>query len=104
MRRLPISVASQRGVSRLAADAGESRLALTSHGRVVAIVDDPGRLDEDLRRVREAAVAVLDVAAARLSERSTHVGIEEACARLGVPYERVVERAAQLQEAGRAAG
>ena len=96
MKRVPMSVASRQGVSRLANDATEARVALTSHGRVVAVVDSAERLDEDARRMREAAAFVLDSAAQRLSERSEHMSLEQACTRLGVSIDRVRARAAEL--------
>ncbi len=97
-KRLPMSLAAQRGVSRLAADAEESRIALTSHGRVVAVVDSAARLDEDARKMREAAAAVLDVAAERLYDRSARFSLEEACSRLGLSVDRVRARADEMRQ------
>jgi K+-transporting ATPase KdpF subunit len=47
-------------------------VVLTSHGRPVAIVDSAERLDEDLRRVREATRSVVE-AAADMAQRPVHL-------------------------------
>lgn len=95
--RIPISVASKRGVSHLATAAAEDRLVLTSHGRPVAVVDSAERLDEDARTMREAATLVIDGAAHRLSERSAHFDLAAACDQLGIDVDRVLARAAELK-------
>lgn len=93
-----MSLASRRGVSRLASEASEARVALTSHGRVVAVVDSAERIDEDARKMREAAAAVLESAAERLQERSVRFDLEAACAKLGISPDRVRARAAEMRQ------
>lgn len=82
--RVPISVAARRGVSKLAADAAERRVILTNHGHVVAVVDNAERLDNDLRVVREASLAVIDAAAELVWQRSAKVSLDEVCDKLGI--------------------
>jgi hypothetical protein len=60
---LPVSLAVRKGVSALAELSGDKRVALTSHGRVVAVVDSPDRVDAEVREVSEAAWAVVEAAA-----------------------------------------
>lgn len=98
MKRVPMSLASRHGVSRLASDASEARIALTNHGRIVAVVDSAERLDEDARKMREAAAVVLDSAAERLYDRSAHFSLEDACARLGISPDRVRARADEMRQ------
>ena len=91
---MPMSVASRKGVSAVAAAADEQRVVLTSHGRVVAVVESAERLDEQARQVREARLAVLDAAADLLSARGSKHSLDDVCARLGIDPVRVRERAA----------
>ncbi len=91
---MPMSVASRKGVSAVAAAADEQRVVLTSHGRVVAVVESAERLDEQARQVREARLAVLDAAAHLLSARGSKHSLDDVCARLGIDPVRVRERAA----------
>lgn len=93
-----MSLASRHGVSRLAAEASEGRIVLTSHGRPVAVVDSAERIDEDARKMREAAACVLDSASERLYERSVKFNLAEACAKLGVSQERVLARAEEMRQ------
>ena len=93
--RMPITVASRRGVSSVVGAAGDQRVALTSHGRVVAVVDSAERIDDSLRGVREAALAILDAAADVVSGRSAKLDLDEVCARVGVDVETVRRRVAE---------
>jgi prevent-host-death family protein len=89
---MPITTASNKGVSALAAAAESERVILTNHGRPVAVVDSAERIDETVRLVREATSAVLDWAASRVSERGGTMSFEELCARAGVDAAVVVAR------------
>ena len=92
--RVPINAAAKRGVSSLAALANDERVVLTVHGRPVAVVDTAERLDEDLRRLREAARAVVDAAADRaLGHRPATLALDDVCARLGIDPAAVRARA-----------
>ena len=93
-RRMPVTIASRKGVSGLVSEAAEQRVVLTSHGRPVAVVDSAERLDESARRMREAALAVLDAAADLVASRSATFSLDEVCAKLGVDADRVRSRAA----------
>ena len=92
--RMPITVASRKGVSGVAAAAEDQRVVLTNHGRAVAVVDSAERIDDDLRRLREASVAVLDAAANLVSQRSSTLHLDDVCARLGLSADTVRSRVA----------
>lgn len=91
---MPVAIASRKGVSKLAAEAEEHRVVLTSHGRPVAVVDSAERLDEDLRRVREASRSVVEAAGEIALGRSSLFTLEDVCAKLNLDPERVRSRAA----------
>lgn len=90
---MPVTTASRKGVSKLAAEAGKSRVVLTSHGRPIAVVDSAERLDEDLRRVREASRSVVETAGELALGRSNKFTLEDVCAKLNIDPLRVRERA-----------
>jgi prevent-host-death family protein len=92
--RMPVTTASRKGVSKLAAEAEEHRVILTSHGRPVAVVDSAERLDEDLRLVREASWSVVEAAGDLALGRSNRFALEEVCAKLNVDPRRVRASAA----------
>lgn len=92
--RMPVATASRKGVSKLAAEAEKHRVVLTSHGRPVAVVDSAERLDEDLRRVREASRSVVEAAAELVLGRSNRLTLEDVCAKLNIDPQRVRARAA----------
>lgn len=94
---LPVSLAARKGVSKLAELSVDNRVALTSHGRVVAVVDSPERVDVEVGNLREAAWAVLDAAASLALQRPTQYSLDEVCTKLGVDADRVRERAARLR-------
>ncbi|PXX68779.1 hypothetical protein DFR70_102465 [Nocardia tenerifensis] len=93
--RVPITTASRKGVSGLVAASEEQRVILTSHGRAVAVVDSADRIDEDLRKIREAKLAILDAAADLASNRTRTFDLAEVCVRLGVDEARVRAIAAE---------
>lgn len=90
---MPVTTASRKGVSKLAAEAEKSRVVLTSHGRPIAVVDSAERLDEDLRRVREASRSVVETAGELALGRSNKFTLEDVCAKLNIDPLRVRERA-----------
>jgi hypothetical protein len=94
---LPVSLAASRGVSALAQLSEEKRVALTSHGRVVAVVDSPARVDAEVREVRDAAWAVVEAAADLVSQRSHRYSLDDLCAKVGINPNQVRERADQLR-------
>lgn len=94
---VPMSVAASKGVSALAQLSEDKRVALTSHGRVVAVVDSPARVDAEVREVRDAAWAVMEAAADLVSQRTRRYNLDEVCAKVGVDVDRVRERAGQLR-------
>lgn len=87
--RMPVSTASRKGVSGVVSAAEQQRVILTSHGRAVAVVDSAEHLDEDMRRIREASLAVLDAAADLVSGRSKKFSLDEVCARLGMDADQI---------------
>jgi prevent-host-death family protein len=98
--RLPIAAASRKGVSGLVAASEEQRVILTSHGRPVAVVDSAERIDEDIRKIREAKLAILDAAADLASQRSRKFSLSEVCDRLDVDEARVRALAAERTAQG----
>jgi PHD/YefM family antitoxin component YafN of YafNO toxin-antitoxin module len=94
--RMPISVVARKGISALAHSAEDRRILLTSHGWTIAVVDSAERLDEDIRKVREAARLVTDNAASLLASRSTQLSLQEVCDRIGIDIAAVRDRAVQL--------
>lgn len=97
---VPMSIAARKGVSALAEMTEDKRVALTSHGRVVAVVDSPARVDDEVRAVRDAAWAVVEASADLVAQRARRYSLEEICAKVGVDASRVRERAQQLRAAG----
>ncbi|MCV7043217.1 hypothetical protein H7J08_00805 [Mycobacterium frederiksbergense] len=95
---VPVSLAASKGVSALAEMSESKRVALTSHGRVVAVVDSPARVDAEVREVRDAAWAVVEAAADLVTQRSRRYSLDELCAKAGVDVERVRERSARLRD------
>jgi len=96
--RMPVSVASRKGVSALTHEVDGYRVVLTSLGRAVAVVDSAERIDEDLRKIREAARLVVESLAETVKDRSTMFDLDDVCARLGVQVADVRARAQQLQK------
>ena len=94
--RMPVSIASRKGVSALANEAADHRVILTSLGRAVAVVDSAERIDEDLRRMREAARTVVEAAAEFVAGRTTVLSLDEVCTRLGLTKAAVEAKAADL--------
>lgn len=97
--RMPVSIASRKGVSALTREVAGQRVVLTSLGRAVAVVDSAERIDEDLRKIREASRLVVESVAEIAKGRSTMLDLDEACMRLGVNVADVRARAQQLQNA-----
>lgn len=96
--RMPVSIASRKGVSALTHEVAGYRVVLTSLGRAVAVVDSAERIDEDLRKIREAARLVVESLAETVKDRSTMFDLNDVCARLGVQVADVRARAQQLQK------
>jgi hypothetical protein len=94
--RMPVSVAARKGVSALTHEAAEHRIILTSLGRAVAVVDSAERLDEDLRRLRDAARIVVGAYADMAASRAQRFSLADACAQLGLSAEAVESRAAEF--------
>ncbi len=95
--RMPISSASRKGISAIAAEAEHHRVLLTSHGRPVAVVDSAERLDEVLRSIREAARSVVEVAGDRALVQTKGFSLSEVCDRLGLDVNAVHKRAGELR-------
>lgn len=93
--RMPVSTASRKGVSGVVHASDDARVVLTSHGRPVAVVDAAERLDEDVRKLREASLAVVDAAANLVAGRTKTFNLDEVCARVGVDAAEVRRLAAE---------
>jgi len=98
--RVPITVASQRGVSWLSENAATRRILLTRFGKVASVVDSAERLDETAARVDEAAQVIIDAFSGVAAGRTLPNSLDEMCARLRLDPAKVRERANEL--AGRA--
>lgn len=96
--RVPISVASQRGVSWLSETAAERRVVLTRFGAVQAVVDSAERIDEGAARIRDGARLVVERYAEAGLGRANTVALADACAKLGLDPARVRTRAEALRE------
>jgi PHD/YefM family antitoxin component YafN of YafNO toxin-antitoxin module len=96
--RMSISTAARKGISAVAAAAADQRVVLTSLGRPVAVVDSAERLDEEVRRLREGARAVVDAYADLAGDREPRRSLAELCVRLGLDESTVRERAARLRD------
>lgn len=96
--RVPMSVASTKGVSWLADTAAEQRVILTRFGSPHAVVDSAERLDADAVLLRDASRAVVDNYADRAGDVSEFRSLDEVCSKLGLDPERVRARAAELQD------
>jgi len=94
---VPVSVAAGKGVSALAEMSENKRVALTSHGRVVAVVDSPARVDAEVREVRDAAWAIVEAAADLVAQRARRYTLDELCEKVGLDTDRVRERSARLR-------
>lgn len=97
--RVPISVASKRGVSWLSETAAERRVVLTRFGAAQAVVDSAERIDDGAVRIREAARLVVERYAQAGLDRSQTATLADACAKLGVDPARVRARAEALRHA-----
>ena len=96
--RMPVSVGSRKGLSSVVAAAEKGRVVITSHGRPVAVVDSAERLDEDLRKLRVAAGAVMEFAATTAVEAAgKRWDLDAVCTRIGIDSSRVRERATNSQ-------
>lgn len=96
--RVPISVASRRGVSWLSETAAGRRVVLTRFGAVQAVVDSAERIDEGAARIRDAARLVVERYAEAGLGRANTVALADACAKLGLDPARVRARAEALRE------
>lgn len=94
--RVPITVASQRGVSWLNENAATRRILLTRFGKVSAVVDSPERLDDTAARVVEAAHAVIDAFSGVAASRTLPNSLDDVCKRLNIDPARVRQRADEL--------
>lgn len=96
--RMPVSVGSRKGLSKVVSTAEEQRVLLTNHGRVVAVVDSAERLDEDLRRLREAADTVIEMAVSgAVEDAGKRWDLDAVCDRLGLDGSVVRDRARSVK-------
>lgn len=96
--RMPVSVGSRKGLSKVVSTAEEQRVLLTNHGRVVAVVDSAERLDEDLRRLREAADTVIEMAVSgAVEDAGKRWDLDAVCDRLGLDVSVVRDRARSVK-------
>jgi len=98
MQRIPLTTARRLGLTRLVDLAGAEPVLITRYGNPAAVLCSAEWADEDLHRMREAALTALDAAADLVARRSPRHTLDEACERLGVDAGEVRRRAAQLAE------
>ena len=92
--RMPVSIGSRKGLSKVVSTAEEQRVLLNSHGRVVAVVDSAERLDGDLRRLREAADSVIEFATVEAGRNAgERWDLTAVCERLGLDSSVIRDRA-----------
>lgn len=99
--RVPITVASKKGVSWLNETAAHRRVLLTRHNRVNSVVDSAERLDETARVVQTARREVVEAFSDLASARTTGLSLSEVCAELGLDEARVRARARELADGQR---
>ena len=93
--RMPMSVASRRGISGVAAQAESEPLVLTSHGRAVAFLESGAHREQSALLLRNAAAAVIDAAADLVAGRVERSTRDETCERLGIDPARIRARSAK---------
>jgi prevent-host-death family protein len=76
------TVAARRGLGFVTSEAQERPVRLTSHGKPVAVVVSAAEYDEQRRRLREAELKILEVAATLVADRSTMLSTSAAKERL----------------------
>lgn len=99
--RVPITVASKKGVSWLNETAAHRRVLLTRHNRVNSVVDSAERLDETARLVQTTRREVVDAFSDLASTRTTGLSLSKVCAELGLDEARVHARARELADGQR---
>jgi len=95
--RVPISVASKRGVSWLNATAAAQRVVLTRFGTPQAVVDSAERIDNGAARIRDAARVVVERYADAGLDRAEKASLADVCAKLGLDPTRVRARVEVLR-------
>lgn len=94
--RVPITVASQRGVSWLNEHAATRRILLTRFGKVSSVVDSAERLDESAARIDDAAQVVIDAFSGVAASRTLPNSLDDVCKRLNLDPDKIRERATEL--------
>lgn len=88
--RVPINVASRKGVSWLADSSARQPIVLTKFGNPVAMVASRDDLEALNRAVSDAASSVLGAAADVTADRAKFsFSLDDACARLGLDADEV---------------
>ena len=96
--RVPIQVASQRGISWLNDQAASRRILLTRFGKVSAVIDSAQRIDESVARLESASREVVATFCDRATARTPAVDLETLCSRLGLDPAKVRQRAAEMAD------
>lgn len=98
MQRIPMTTARRLGLAALGDLTTASPILLTRWGQPVAVLSSAEWVDEDVRRMREAVLIMLDAAEDLVAERRPRHTLDEVCERLGIDAGEVRRRAAQLTE------
>jgi len=96
MQRIPLTTARRLGLARLTDLAGAEPVMITRYGHPDVVIASAERVDDDLHRMRAAALTVLDAAADLVTKRTPRHTLNETCARIGVDTDEVRRRAAGL--------
>jgi len=94
--RVPITVASQRGVSWLNESAATRRILLTRFGKVSSVVDSAERLDESAARIDDATTVVIEAFSGVAASRTLPNSLDDVCKRLNLDPETIRKRATEL--------
>ncbi len=98
--RVPINVASRKGVSWLVDSSARQPIVLTKLGNPVAMVTSCDDLEDASRAMSDAALSVLSAAATVAADRARFgFSLDDACARLGLDADEV-RRAADARRYG----
>lgn len=98
--KVPISAASERGVSWLNEAAQKQRVVLTRFGKAGAVIDSAERLDETARAVSAARREIVEQLADLAQGRTKSHSLDDVCLRLGIDVDRVHHRVRALRTDG----
>jgi PHD/YefM family antitoxin component YafN of YafNO toxin-antitoxin module len=100
MKRVSAADVDRNGVRWLADQAADGPVAVSRWGRPMCVVAPPGAVEAMAAQIQQLRSEVmgryLDVAADRSAAQSPPVGLDEACARLGISADAVRAQAERV--------